>query len=302
MLNDRLKGVDLAALNTLRLVFRLNSFTAAADELDVKQATVSYTIGRLRAVFSDPLFVRQGNKIWPTQRCVEIVEAAEKVLLEVAQVAFPSEFDPAIAEAKVTISATYLSRSVFMPKIIQQLRREAPGVSVEMITGFAGAGEQLLSGKADIAFSPVKVEDSGISGKFLFKDPYICLMDKSNPLAKDAITVDEFASASHLFIHYGQTWLPLYRRALIERGLDINVAVSTPEPEDVRLFIPGTDLVVAMPSKIATQFSEGLHVCRCPVPADVEINMYWPARLNTSQLHDWIRSKAIRLAMQLDEG
>ena len=64
--------------------------------------------------------------------------------------------------------------------------------SIEMITGFADAGEQLLSGRADIAFSPVKVEDSGISGKLLFKDPYICLMDKSNPLAKDAITVDEF--------------------------------------------------------------------------------------------------------------
>ena len=302
MLDERMKGVDLAALNTLRLVFRRKSFTAAAEELNVKQATVSYTIGRLRTVFSDQLFVRQGNRIWPTSRCTEIVEAAERVLADMSQLAFPTEFDPAVARAKVTISATYLSRSFFMPTIIRQLRQEAPGVSIEMITGFADAGDQLISGRADIAFSPVRIEQNGISGEFLFGDHYVCLMDTRNPLAKASITVDEFAAASHLFIHYGQTWLPLYRRSLNERGLDINVAVSTPEPEDVRLFIPNTDLVVALPSKIAMQFSDGLHMCPCPITADVEIKMCWPARLNTSPLHDWIRSKARRLATQLGKN
>ncbi len=299
MFDDRLKGVDLGALNTLRLVFRLNSFTAAAEELNVKQATVSYTIGRLRTVFADPLFVRQGNRIWPTQRCAEIVNAAQTILSEIEQVALPADFSPGEAEASVTISATYLSRSVLMPRIVQELRHEAPGVSIEMITGYARAGEQLLSGRADIAFSPIAVEESGIFGRSLFSDPYVCLMDKANPLAKEAITVADFASASHLLIHYGQSWQPLYRRALNARGLDINVVVSTPEPEDVRLFIPDTDLVVAMPSKIARQFAEGLHICPCPVQADVHINMYWPARLNTSPLHDWIRAKAIRLAKQV---
>ena len=298
-MDDKLRGVDFAALETLRLVYRRQSFTTAAEELDIKQSSVSYTIDRLRKAFSDPLFVRQGNRISPTERCVEIVDAAERVLSEMELAALPAAFDPGSTSASVTISATYLSRSVLMPQIVQELRREAPGITIEMITGFTDASSHLLSGRADLALSPVAIEESGIYGKFLFDDPYFCLMDRENPLAKCELTPERFAEAPHLIIHYGQRWRPLYHNALQSRGLDMRVVVSTPDPEDVRFLIPGTDLVVALPSRIARQFEHGLYMCPCPVPSSAELSMYWPARLNRSPLHEWLRNKVARLGEEL---
>ena len=57
-MNNKLRGVDFRALETLQLVYRRMSFTAAAAELNIKQSSVSYTIDRLRKAFSDQLFVR----------------------------------------------------------------------------------------------------------------------------------------------------------------------------------------------------------------------------------------------------
>ena len=122
-MDKKLRNIDFAALATLRLVYRRMSFTAAANELSVKQSTVSYTIDRLRKAFSDPLFVRQAGGIAPTDRCVEVVEAAERILSEAERAASPSDFDPASSTASFTVSATYLSRSVLMPLILQEVRK-----------------------------------------------------------------------------------------------------------------------------------------------------------------------------------
>jgi DNA-binding transcriptional LysR family regulator len=300
-MNAHLSGIDFAALATLRLVYRRMSFTQAARELDIKQSSVSYTIGRLRVAFSDPLFVRQGGGIAPTERCIEIVEAAERILSDAERAAMPSQFDPATSTASVAISATYLSRLVLMPTVTRELRREAPGISVELITGFTNASQHLLSGRADLALSPVPVDESGIYGRKVFDDPYACLMDPQNPLAEGKLTPERFASMPHLVVHYGELWHPLYLGLLAQRGLNVNVAFSTPDPADIEFMIPGTDLVVAMPGRICRQFAEGLHICPCPVPAVAAINMYWPARLNRSPLQEWLRAKIFRVANEVSE-
>ena len=180
-MNNSLRRIDFASLATLRLVYRRKSFTGAAEELNIKQSSVSYTIDRLRKAFSDPLFVRQGSSIAPTERCIEIVDAAERILNEVEHVALAPQFDPATTKASVTISATYLSRSVLMPKFIQQLRQEAPGISIELITGFTDASRHLLSGKADVALSPVAIEESGINGKFSVRGPILLSYGSEEP-------------------------------------------------------------------------------------------------------------------------
>lgn len=300
-MNETLRGVDFAALETLSLVYRHKSFTVAAEELNIKQSSVSYTINRLRKSFDDPLFVRQGNKIFATSRCDKIVETAEHILGEIELATMPTEFDPASVEATITISATYLSRTVLLPKLIRELRKQAPGINLQLISGFTEAGRQLLSGEADMALSPVVIAESGIYGKFLLEDPYLCLMDPKNALAKGEFTTEGFASAAHLFIHYGQKWQPAFRKSLNDRGYDVTPTVSTANPEDVGLLVPDTDLLVTMPSRIASRFAADFILRNCPVPATAKLNFYWPARLNNSLLHIWIRGKILSLADEIQD-
>ena len=297
-MNEALRGLDFAALETLELVYRLRSFTAAAEALNIKQSSVSYTIDRLRKSFSDPLFVRQGNQISPTDRCVSIVKTAERILSEIEHASQPEEFELATVKATLAISATYLSRSVILPRFVQEIRTEAPSINIDLITGFTDAKQHLLAGSADMALSPVAINESGIYGKFLLEDPYVCLMDPENDLAQGDLTLERFAAAAHMIIHYGQRWHPPFRKMLKDLGHDIKPMASTANPEDVGLLVPNTDLVVTMPSRIARQFKPRFALRSCPVHATAQINLYWPARLNNSPLHIWLRDKIFRLALK----
>jgi len=286
-----LRNVDIAALDTLRVVYRKGSFSAAAEDLDLRQSSVSYTINRLRDAFSDPLFVRQGNRISPTDRCTEIVQTAERIISQLEDAALPGAFDPSATQETVTISATFLSRSSILAGLLRRIRTEAPGLKLELIDGYADAGQQLVSGLADLALSPVSIERSGVHGTVLFTDHYVCLMDHGNPVGTKTLLAQDFARAPHIRIHYGHRWRQPFLDHVEQLGHRINFVVSTPNPEDVRFFLPGTDLIVAMPSRIAGQFAPDLLVRPCPIRATAQLSMFWPARLHRSPLHMWLRDK-----------
>jgi DNA-binding transcriptional LysR family regulator len=108
-------GVDFAALRVLRLVHDYGSFSRTAEVLGLNQSSVSYTIDRLRRAFGDPLFVRQGAGVVPTDRCEEIVREAARMLDEFLALSTPRAFDPARAAATVTLSCNYYERATLVP-------------------------------------------------------------------------------------------------------------------------------------------------------------------------------------------
>ena len=72
------KGIDLHALQVLKLIYGTGNLStvaqqldcnqygtgnlsSVAQQLDCNQSTVSYTLERLRQAFNDPLFVRSGH-------------------------------------------------------------------------------------------------------------------------------------------------------------------------------------------------------------------------------------------------
>ena len=302
MLPENLRGLDIAALDTLRIVHQRGTFSAAAAQMNVRQSSVSYTINRLREAFSDPLFVRQGNRMQPTERCSSILLTVESIIGQLEGAAHPETFDPGSTVASITLSVTFFSRSVVLPYLFRQLRKDAPGLHLDLIDGYAEAGRQLISGSADLALSPVQIEESGVYGKPIMTDDYVCLTDPSNSLAADGMSAEDFVSAPKIKIHYGQRWRPQYHQQAESMGHQINFVVSTPNPEDVRYILPGTDLVVAMPSLIARQFAPDFAVLPCPIPAKAEHNMYWPARLHRSPLHIWVRENVEAAAAELNRS
>jgi DNA-binding transcriptional LysR family regulator len=163
-------STDFAALRVLRLVYSLQSFSRAADVLEVNQSTVSYTIDRLRETFRDPLFVRQAGGIVPTQRCLEIVRKAGEILEEFEALVAPAEFEPSQARDTVAVSCNYYERYLILPSFIRELRNLAPSVTVEVKTA-AGEGPALLRrGEADLLIGPAQVFHDNLHHRTLMED------------------------------------------------------------------------------------------------------------------------------------
>ena len=66
-----MKTIDCASLdghllNTFLVILEESSVSGAAVRLGLQQSTVSHALGRLRAIYYDPLFVRSGQNMMPT--------------------------------------------------------------------------------------------------------------------------------------------------------------------------------------------------------------------------------------------
>jgi DNA-binding transcriptional LysR family regulator len=292
-------SIDFAALHVLRLVYNLQSFSKAAEVLEVNQSTVSYTISRLREIFRDPLLVRQGGSIVPTQRCEEIVRRVGQMLDEFEALVAPSQFVPAQASATVAISCNYYERHFILPPLVRKLRKQAPNVVMEVKTA-AGQGLALLKqGEADLLIGPAQVLEGHLYHRPLLEEYYVCLMDDQHPLAGTALTLDDYLQSNHAIVTYGGNWRSSYLLELERRSLTLNRALAVPSLSDLPNVLPGSDLISTVPSRFAATFGRPIHVARCPVQAGFKIGVTWTHRTHHSAFHGWVRQLIATICSQL---
>jgi len=284
-----LPGIDFRSLHALKLVHDLRSFSEAAARLGQNQSTISYTIGRLREAFDDPLFVRQGRGIAPTQRCVDIVLGIERLFDQLAEITEPVEFDPAEANVSVTISCNHYERAVIIPRVVRRMRKEAPGIRLKIIQAKMHGQQQLRLGECDLLLSPTSVEGDGLFRRVLIEDHYVCLMDPGNPLAAAGLTREAYAAANHVFVSYEGNWRPTYLDMFDEHGIVPSIIVDLPTTGEVGRLVSGTDLVATVTNMLARSYGQNLAIRPCPFEARVRCYQYWTTRTNRSRAYRWLR-------------
>ena len=282
--------VDFAALRVLRMVHAHGSFSRAAEALHVSQPSISYTIDRLRQVFGDPLFVRQGARIVTTDRCDEIAAQAAQMVDEFAALSEPRGFDPAAANATITVSCNFYERVTMVPALIRTLRADAPGLKLNILSSTVRGGEQLSRGEADLVIGPMRFSEEGFFGRKLLTDHYACVMDPSHPLAARPLLLADYLAAPAAVVTYGGSWRSAYLMEIEAMGATLNTVLEVPSPASLPDLLRGTDLIATVPFRIANSYGPGVTIRDCPVNAPIDIGMFWTARTNASPMHKWLRA------------
>ena len=292
-------SVDFSALRCFRLVHAHGSFSDAAEALGVSQSSVSYTIARLREAFGDPLFVRSAGGIAPTERCLEIVEQVGQLVDEFEALTAPPLFDPATAQLQVGISCNYYEQATIIPKLVQILRQQAPGIRLNTITSQVQGREQLKRGESDMLIGPIALEEAGHYRRTLLNDHYVCIMDTNHPLANEPLSMEDFQTAPHASVNYGGTFRSPFLIDLERAGGHLNTVVEVPNPASLPLLLKGTDMIATIPLRIAQTFGANLRVVACPIPSHLAIFLQWTPRTHASSAHAWLRRKIAEAAFQV---
>lgn len=292
-------NVDFAALRTLRLVHAHGSFSRAAESLGVTQSTVSYAVSRLRETFKDPLFVRQGAGIVPTERCSEIVAQSSELLDRFEALAAPREFDPAVASLEIGISCNFYERITILPEVMRTLRREAPGIKLRIITSTVRGKEQLLRSESDILIGPIQITDGGYYRRSLMSDHYVCVMDAANPLAQRPMDVSTYLNAPQIVVNYGGNFQSRFLEVLAAQGYAPNAVMEVPSPSNLPDLLAGTDLITTVPKRMALSFDDRVTVASFPFSARISIDLFWTARTHVSAPHVWLRAVIAAAAQRI---
>ena len=142
-------GFDLNLVRTFVLLHETLSVTRTAEYLGVRQPTVSHSLARLRRLFDDPLFTREGRTLVPTRAARRLYAPLRDALQNVDQaLSRTRHFDPATSDANFTVAMSPLGEIRFLPSVLELLATEAPGVRVESVgLDREAALEQLVSGR-----------------------------------------------------------------------------------------------------------------------------------------------------------
>ena len=276
-----------AQLRVLHALLRLGSVSAVAEALDLTQPSVSLHLRNLRRRFNDPLFVRVGNGLAPTERALALLEPTQAALDALAALTRPSErLDPARMARRFRIAMTDASQVTLLPRLLAAIRQAAPLVRFEVELLGRDTRTSLREGQLDLALGFIPELSSGIVTQRLFYQDWVCLAAVPPPADRAA-----YAAARHVEVASG-TGAGLLQHAMTEAGLERDMALSLPGFLGLAAVLAHTDLVATLPRHTATVLSRdhGLRIGACPVPIErFAVCHYWHERASADPAHRWLR-------------
>jgi len=290
--------LDLNLLRVFDAVLHERTVTAAAGRLRLTQPAVSNALGRLRALFGDPLFVRTASGMEPTPFARGVAEPVRQALalLETALAHGPG-FDPASASRTFRFYMSDVGQVEFLPPIVERVQRVAPGVKLEAVAvDLEDIADALGSGALDVAVGFLPALGAPISRRPLFRDPYLCLMRADHPIER--LTKKKFIEASHALVTYRAGGHRVIEEALERAGVARRIALRVPHFTVVPMVLERTDLILTLPARVARLYERRGRFKSLPPPVPIphaEVAVYWHERFAADPGNAWLRQQVAEL-------
>ena len=145
---------DWDLYRTFLAVVQEGSLSGAARRLGLTQPTVARHVDELERAVGADLFLRSQRGLAPTDIGLELKPHAEALALEAATLWRTASGRPGEVRGAVRVSAGEIVGVEHLPPILTQLRRQHPGLVVELV--LSNTVDDLLRREADIAVRMVE--------------------------------------------------------------------------------------------------------------------------------------------------
>lgn len=292
--------IDLNLLRVFDAVRRERGVTPAAARLRLTQPAVSNALARLRKLLGDALFVRTAAGMDPTPFARELSEPVRQALalLESALAHGPG-FDPGSSSRAFRFYMSDLGQVEFLPPLVEQVHRLAPGVRLEAVAvDLEHIADELAAGALDLAVGFLPSLGPPIARRGLFRDPYVCLMRAGHPMAGRPLTRKRFLEASHVLVSYRAGGHRVIEEALERAGVGRRIALRVPHFTVVPMVLERTDLILTLPARVARVYERrgDLKAMALPVPIEpAEVAVHWHERFAADPGNRWLRERVVEL-------
>jgi DNA-binding transcriptional LysR family regulator len=216
--------IELHLVRVFHTVISERSVSRAAMHLSSTQPVVSAQLKRLRALIGDPLLVRAGSGMVPTEVALQLMEPAETLLRSAEQLfggkSGSRAFTPGAAEIEFRIAASDYIDPLFLPALVTRLRQEAPRarVTIHALSAEFDYRARLARGEVDLVIGNWLEPPAELHIGRLFSDEIVCLVGADHLAARRP---DEWTPAHYLESdHVAPTALHTGGHGVIDEHLD----------------------------------------------------------------------------------
>lgn len=291
---SKLAQLDLNLLVHLQVLLEECHVSRAAQKLGSSQPVLSRSLSALRAHFADPLLVRSGNALVPTERAKALRPDLEALLHGVERLAHDARFDPAEASGRICVSAPDVVALLLLPALLERLARLSPGLDVEIVPWQSDWRRPLERGDIDLTVGFPTGDEPGLHARVLLVQEWAVVLRRGHPALRKRWTPELYASLPHVLVTAAGRGASAIDEALAARGLSRRVVLRVPYPLVAPLIVSRTDVVVTTLHFLAHQIAsrDDVVVKKPPVPVPaVRVPMVWHERSHRDPRHRWLRDQ-----------
>jgi len=295
------RTLDLNLLKVFEALMSEGTVTRAASKLALTQPAVSNALSRLREAFDDPLFVRHGSGVTPTQRALALWGPLGESLTRIRAALDEESFSAETAQTSFSLSMSDYVAGIVMPRLIARFSETAPGLHFHSVPNLLLDAPTLLEDNRVDCLIGVYVNEtlppSFIRSRSLWTVEYACLMRRDHPLASAGrLTARRFLNARHVDVSLAGQTQPSFEIFLASRGYKRNLVSTVNHYTVAAEMVRESDLIAVMPRDLCERFGMAgeLVSVRAPLEAPERIiSLFWHQRNESVPAHRWLREQLV---------
>ena len=309
-----LKNIDLNLIVYLDVLLQKRNVTRSAETLGISQPAMSNGLQRLRKLFNDPLLVRTGSGMSPTERAERLQPLVRQIVSSVEKaVEAEGEFDPSRANRVFRMSVSDYTESTLVPHLLRYLRSRAPNITLDFLTPSDVTFADLEHGKVDMVINRFDDLPESLHQRTVWHDGFSCLVSHHNPIRYE-FTLQNYLAASHIWVSKtgmgvgvgvepdAVQQLGWVDDALAKLGKKRRIRVFTRHYHAAMKLAEMRDLVVTLPTRAANLAKDNPDVVILQAPFEIpemELKMAWSPLLHHNPAHRWLRGLIANVAKEV---
>ncbi|MDD9920822.1 MAG: LysR family transcriptional regulator [Boseongicola sp.] len=284
-------SIDGQKLRILATIYETGSVSRTAELFDLNQSTISHTLERLRQAIGDPLFIKEGRGIVPTDKAVTIMPRVLEIVGALEGLALADNYNPAEDSMPLKLAIPTPALLPETKSIFLRLVEEAPQMRLDLkrLAPREALVKMLNDQEVDLAITIAHERyPTSLRHMSLHDDDLVVFYD---PNCREPITtVEEYANAQHAVVTFGGNSASVVETALHKIGLGRQVSFVAPTASMLGSFIKGTELIATMPSRLFNAGYGALAYSEPPFPLPkLSYDLVWHRRGEDSGRNRWLR-------------
>lgn len=298
--------IDLNLFVVFDTIHTEGGITRAAEKLHLSQPAISHALARLRELFGDPLFVRQGQAMVPTPLARSLVAPVREALRVLEGTLDGRErFDAGTSHRRFVLGTRAELEAVLLPPLVARLAVEAPQAELAAVRLDRRRLEtDLASGTLDLALDVLQPVSAAIRTRRLGAEALVVALRAGHPAIAPGLDLEAYLALDHVLVSSRRRGAGLEDVALQKLGASRRVRLRCQQYFAAFRVVACTDLAVTLPASHAAVLNERFGHVLLPLPfvtPGLERYLYWHENVEESPAHVWLRTLAAEaVASSLD--
>jgi LysR family transcriptional regulator, low CO2-responsive transcriptional regulator len=235
------KQATFHQLQILEAIARHNSFTRAAEELNLTQPTVSQQMKQLTKLIGMPLVEQLGKKLYLTEAGKEVLVASQEITDRLQQLESSLDALKGLEKGRLSLATTTTAK-YFVPRLLGTFHQQHPAIALTLnITNQAEVLARLARNEDDLYFTGRPPQDLDIELRPVLPNPLVVVAASDHPLAqeKQAISLKRMAEEPFIQRERGSGTRAIVEQFFAENRLDLNVVMEMSSNEAIKQGIVG---------------------------------------------------------------